>query len=64
MDGIRGYTEDGWFLFRAANTGPLIVLRIEAKTPEGLERLKKFIEKGLSSFPEVHLDWNRQYDMH
>lgn len=64
IDGIRGYTEDGWFLFRAANTGPLIVLRVEAKTPEGLERLKKFVEEGLLNFPEVHLDWNRQYDKH
>ena len=64
LDGIRGYTEDGWFLFRAANTGPIVSVRCEAKTPEGLERLKKFVEEGLSNFPEVHLDWNRQYDKH
>lgn len=64
MDGIRGYTEDGWFLFRASNTGPLVSLRVEAKTPEGLERLKIFVEEGLKNFPDVHLDWNRQYDAH
>ncbi len=64
IDGIRGYTEDGWFLFRAGNTGPIVSLRCESATPEGLVRLKKFVEEGLSNFPEVHLDWNRQYDKH
>ncbi len=64
LDGIRGYTDDGWFLFRASNTGPLVILRIEGKTPEGLSRLKKFVEEGLKNFPDVHLDWNRQYDAH
>lgn len=64
LDGIRGYTKDGWFLFRASNTGPLVSLRVEAKTPEGLERLKLFVENGLKNFPDVHLDWNRQYDAH
>lgn len=64
MDGIRGYTDDGWFLFRASNTGPLVSLRLEAKTLEGLKRLKKFVEDGLKNFPDVHLDWNRQYDTH
>ena len=64
LDGIRGYTNDGWFLFRASNTGPLVSLRVEAKTKEGLERLKKFVEDGLKNFPDVHLDWNRQYDAH
>ena len=64
IDGIRGYTDDGWFLFRASNTGPLVSVRAEAKTPEGLDRLKKFIEEGFKNFPEIHLDWNRQYDKH
>lgn len=64
IDGIRGYTDDGWFLFRATNTGPLVAMRVEAKTPEGLDRLKKFVEDGLKNFPEVRLDWNRQYDEH
>jgi phosphomannomutase / phosphoglucomutase len=64
IDGIRGYTKDGWFLFRATNTGPLVAMRIEAKTPEGLERMKKMVEDGLRQFPEVHLDWNRQQDKH
>lgn len=64
LDGIRGYTNDGWFLFRASNTGPLVIVRVEAKTQDGLERLKTFVSEGLKNFPDVHLDWNRQYDTH
>lgn len=64
IDGIRGYTEDGWFIIRASNTGPIISLRAEGKSPEGLERLKKFIQSGLANFPQINLDWGRQYDAH
>lgn len=64
IDGIRGYTEDGWFIIRASNTGPIISLRAESKSTEGLKRLKKFIQSGLANFPQVNLDWNRQYDAH
>ena len=62
IDGIRGYTEDGWFIIRASNTGPIVSLRAESKSPEGLERLKEFIKSELANFPQVNLDWNSQYD--
>ncbi len=62
MDGIRGYLEDGWFLFRSSNTQPLVVVRCEAKTKEGLEKIKKIVKAKLDEYPEIHLDWNRQYD--
>lgn len=64
IDGIRGYTKDGWFIIRASNTGPIISLRAESKSREGLERLKKFIQSELANFPQVNLDWDRQYDAH
>lgn len=64
IDGIRGYTKDGWFIIRASNTGPIISLRAESKSSEGLERLKKFIQSELANFPQVNLDWDRQYDAH
>ena len=64
LDGIRGYTEDGWFIIRASNTGPIISLRAESKTEEGLEKLKKFIKTELVNFPQVNLDWSSQYDAH
>ncbi|MBN8897877.1 MAG: phosphomannomutase/phosphoglucomutase, partial [Rhodospirillales bacterium] len=39
-DGVRVLTEDGWWLLRASNTQAVLVARCEAKTAEGLERLK------------------------
>ena len=41
VDGVRVSTPDGWWLVRPSNTQSVLVARIEAKTPEGLERLKK-----------------------
>ncbi|MGC9310658.1 MAG: phosphomannomutase [Candidatus Aenigmatarchaeota archaeon] len=41
LDGIRVDFEDGWILARASNTGPIIRLTIEARTPERLAELKR-----------------------
>jgi len=60
IDGIRGYTEDGWFLIRASNTQPLIVVRCEAKTKEGLEKIKKLVKDKLNEYPYISLDWQKQ----
>jgi len=60
VDGIRGYIEDGWFLLRASNTQPLIVVRCEAKTKEGLEKIKKLIKNKLDEYSFIHLDWEKQ----
>jgi len=40
IDGVRVATPDGWWLLRASNTQAVLVARVEAKSPEGLERLK------------------------
>lgn len=40
IDGIRVDYADGWGLCRASNTTPVLVLRFEAKTEEGLERIR------------------------
>ena len=63
IDGIRGYKDNGWFLIRSSNTQPLISVRVEAETEEGLEKLKKFVKEGLDKIPGVNLDWSRQYDV-
>jgi phosphomannomutase/phosphoglucomutase len=60
VDGIRGYIEDGWFLIRASNTQPLIVVRCEAKTKEGLEKIKKLIKNKLDKYSYIRLDWGKQ----
>jgi phosphomannomutase len=43
VDGVRVLTDDGWWLLRASNTQAVLVARAEAKTEEGLERLKALL---------------------
>ena len=40
IDGLRADFADGWGLVRASNTTPILVLRFEADTEEGLQRIK------------------------
>ena len=44
IDGIRVSFEDGWALARASNTQPVLVLRFESSTQEGLDRIQKQFE--------------------
>jgi len=43
LDGIRLSFPDGWALARSSNTQPVLVLRFESWTPDGLERIKSQI---------------------
>ncbi len=46
IDGVRAVFEGGWGLARPSNTGPIIVLRFEAESPERLEEIKQmFFER-------------------
>ena len=49
IDGVRVLTPDGWWLLRPSNTQAVLVARAEAKTPEGLERLKKALVSQLEA---------------
>ncbi len=49
IDGVRVNTADGWWLLRASNTQAVLVARAEAKTDEGLERLKTALVAQLSA---------------
>ncbi len=40
IDGVRAEYTDGFGLARASNTTPVIVLRFEAETEAGLDRIK------------------------
>ena len=44
VDGLRVVFPDGWGLLRASNTGPMIVMRFEAETPERLEEIRTLVE--------------------
>jgi phosphomannomutase len=47
VDGVRVQTDDGWWLLRSSNTQPVLVARCEARSPEGLERLKQEVAERL-----------------
>jgi phosphomannomutase/phosphoglucomutase len=40
VDGIRVDLPEGWFLLRTSNTQPVVVLRVEARDRDALERLQ------------------------
>jgi len=52
IDGARVTFEEegrtvGWGLVRASNTGPVLVMRFEAESPEALARIKALVEDRL-----------------
>ena len=49
MDGVRVETAYGWWLLRASNTQPMLVVRCESANEEGLERLREDVRGQLRS---------------
>jgi phosphomannomutase/phosphoglucomutase len=47
IDGVRVVFPDGWGLLRASNTGPILVLRFEAESPERLDAIRNLVEETL-----------------
>ncbi|MBN2397668.1 MAG: phosphomannomutase/phosphoglucomutase [Deltaproteobacteria bacterium] len=47
IDGVRVQFDNGWGLVRASNTQPVLVLRFESKTEEGLDAIKSLVEGAL-----------------
>jgi phosphomannomutase/phosphomannomutase/phosphoglucomutase len=45
LDGVRISFEDGWALARASNTQPVLVLRFESNTQDGLDQIRNSIER-------------------
>ncbi|MBD3237263.1 MAG: phosphomannomutase [Candidatus Eisenbacteria bacterium] len=56
IDGARVVFEEGWGLLRASNTQPVLVMRFEARSPEGLARITERFREALADYPEV--DWS------
>ncbi|MBC8242272.1 MAG: phosphomannomutase/phosphoglucomutase [Alphaproteobacteria bacterium] len=48
VDGARVSTADGWWLLRASNTQPVLVVRCEASDQAGLDRLKAAVTGALA----------------
>jgi phosphomannomutase / phosphoglucomutase len=58
LSGARVYIADGWGLVRASSNTPTLVMRFEAKTKEGLERIEDIFREKLSKIPEIRGAWN------
>ncbi|MGB5350233.1 MAG: phosphomannomutase/phosphoglucomutase [Polyangiales bacterium] len=50
IDGARIQFDTGWALVRASNTQPVLVLRFEADTEQGLESIRSEVESVLERF--------------
>lgn len=60
VDGVRVNFGDGWALVRASNTQPVLVVRIEAKTPEKLAEIKEIVGKQLRRYDALkNVDLNQ-----
>lgn len=49
-DGIRLSFSDGWALCRASNTQPVLVLRYESTTNEGMKKIQERVEKVVNKY--------------
>ena len=52
IDGARVLFDDGWGLVRASNTGPVLVLRCEAQSPEALAEIRGALENAIATAKE------------
>ncbi|WP_413289497.1 phosphomannomutase/phosphoglucomutase [Bdellovibrio sp. HCB337] len=50
IDGIRLSFEDGWALCRSSNTQPVLVVRYEATTQAGLDRIRNKVESIVNKY--------------
>lgn len=53
INGARVYLEDGWGLVRASSNLPALVIRFEAKTQEGLDKIEKIFKDKFKKYPEI-----------
>ena len=57
IDGVKieFLAENGWTLVRRSNTSPVIILRMEAKTEDGLRKIEEHVIKKFMEFETVDL---------
>lgn len=58
INGARVYFDEGWGLVRASSNTPTLVLRFEAKTQEGLDKIKSIFKEKLDKYEDVSKDWD------
>ncbi len=50
IDGVKAVFDDGWFIVRASNTAPQLVVRWEATTKEAFGRIGEAVREELETF--------------
>lgn len=50
LDGVRVRTPDGWWLLRASNTQPMLVLRAEASSDMALQAMLRYLASVLQAY--------------
>jgi len=50
LDGVRVVLPEGWGLLRASNTGPILVMRFEARSEAGLKKIQDLVQGTLERF--------------
>ncbi len=50
LDGVRISFKDGWALARSSNTQPVLVVRFESNTEEGLRRIRGSVEQVVNKY--------------
>ena len=60
LDGVRVEFVDGWGLARASNTGPIIVLRFEARTADRLREIQSLVEGKLETIESELGVWQEE----
>ncbi len=64
IDGVRVSTPDGWWLLRASNTQAVLVARAEARSQDGLERLKAALVEQLAASGLAAPDFSGEHAGH
>ena len=64
IDGVRVSTPDGWWLLRASNTQAVLVARAEARSEDGLERLKAALVEQLDASGLAAPDFSGEHAGH
>ncbi len=57
LNGVRVDYEDGWGILRASSNLPTLKLRFEAKTDEGIERIKRIFQAKMAKYEEIGKVW-------
>lgn len=60
VNGARVQFEDGWGLVRPSSNEPVLVVVVESKTAEGVEKIKNIFKTLFAEYPEIGKVWHNE----